>query len=680
MLSLGSGLVAAVVLVVELTAIVLVSVRLARRISPASGAGLERATVGLLLALVQIVAVIQVLGIATIISRWSVLALHVLVAVVVLKTVDAAPRLATRSRRISPAGVVTGLIGLGFGALAVALSLSGRSLESDTAQYHLPNAAFWMRTGSLWNLPLSIPGYFTNGYPSNGEITGLWLMLPTHDDTLAYLAPIVFGVLCVLGTALLARELRGRAWPGALAAICFLASPISFSTQVHSLMTDLLAAGGVVTGVALALVAVHRRGEQRWVVLAGLALGLGVGAKDPALLPAIGAVVMFIVLIPRRRRLADGLIMVGSGAALSAFWFIRDWIVVGNPIFPKGVAVAGHTLFVGAKGPLTVYKDSMAYHVLRGHAHIVGNWATLARQLYGPVLIILALGSLVALWRVVHPQLAWWEPPAADAEADGPRRDPVVVAVVILAAFSFLAYLATPYTGGGPTGVPFLIASQLRYAFPFVLMAAAMAVFMPRLVLVIIAVPTLIYDLYKVVQGPSFRPDLNVNIHAVAGALGIALVVLAAIGVTSWSRARHGQGLRPRAVGGLVGAAALVVAGGLVLSALPGPGSSDPVGLALAMSGQSRGTVLLVGLPNVRNALGPHLDHHLSVIGDGPSPHDQPVGSAAELNQKLAQMNPAVIVVGLGPSPGKPSGWQPPSGWAPAFRDPASVVYARLPG
>ncbi|MGH9300897.1 MAG: hypothetical protein ACRD0E_03345, partial [Acidimicrobiales bacterium] len=169
MLSLGSGLVAAVVLVVELTAIVLVSVRLARRISPAAGAGLERATVGLLLALVQIVAVIQVLGIATIISRWSVLALHVLVAVVVLKTVDAAPRLATRSRRISPAGVVTGLIGLGFGALAVALSLSGRSLESDTAQYHLPNAAFWMRTGSLWNLPLSIPGYFTNGYPSNGE-------------------------------------------------------------------------------------------------------------------------------------------------------------------------------------------------------------------------------------------------------------------------------------------------------------------------------------------------------------------------------------------------------------------------------------------------------------------------------------------------------------------------------
>ena len=261
----------AAALALECAAVVLVARRLARRIAPDPDAALDRAVVGLLLALTQVIGVLQFLGMLGALRRGPVVTAHVMIAIVALQIVRPVEiaRLPPRRDLTSITVVATGLW---LALVNAGISLNGRADQAETFHYHLPNAAFWLRHGSLWDLPYTTAGYFTHTYPSNGELVGLWAILPTHDDRFAYVTPLVFGVLAVLAGALIARELGGRAELGALASMAVLAAPLSFGSQTHSMLVDWAAAAGVATGVGLALVA-RRRASSTWVALSALAFG-----------------------------------------------------------------------------------------------------------------------------------------------------------------------------------------------------------------------------------------------------------------------------------------------------------------------------------------------------------------------------------------------------------------------
>ena len=294
--SLGAG----AVLVVQTAAVVVVAVRISSRILGPSSGLLDRCFVGLLVGLLEVFGVLQLLGIFDLLTKIAVLLAHLALAALVLWLVPARPGMARQALPKPPLGLlITGGIGVGLALLAVFLGLHGPSLESDTVQYHVVDAGWWLQVHNLWSLPPVDPGYYTNAYPSNGELAGLWLMLPTHTDQLAYVVNVVFGVWVVLSGAVIARELGRPSWVGALAALAVVASPLSFWTQTHSLMTDLAATGGILAGAAFVLYGRRRPGEARWVVMAGLALGIGVGSKDTGFLPALAVIALAIALSAR---------------------------------------------------------------------------------------------------------------------------------------------------------------------------------------------------------------------------------------------------------------------------------------------------------------------------------------------------------------------------------------------
>ncbi len=656
---------AVAVLAVEAAAAGAVAVRVARRVVPASDDILYRATVGLLIALVQVVGLLQLLGAVGLLNRWAALVGHVALAAVVLGCIRPGERAERRGGSLSVPTAVTVGIGTAFWSLAAVMSLGGPSQDFDTVQYHVPNAASWLRTGSTWALPYASPGYFTNAYPSNGELAGLWFMLPTHSDTLAYLAPLAFAILCVCGAALLAKELERPAWCGALAAIAVLAAPVSFSTQVHSLMVDVLAAGGIVTGVALALRAIREPERARWAVLAGLSIGLAVGAKDTALVPGVAAVVLIGVLAPAAWRLRRAGAAIGAVAVLSVFWFVRDLVDTGNPIFPEGLHVGSHDVLQGGQGPLTYYRTTVLQHLGHGDTVVVLRWAHLVIQEYGPVLVLLTLGLLASAW----------------AARRARRR--LVLGLLIVTAISAAAYLATPYTGGGPAGAASLISSQLRYALPAAILAAALTATMAPRAVAMVAAPALGFDGYRALQGPGFRHDLTPSANTIAiAALLTSVVIVGWVALSADGariRDRVSESLRRR-IGLAIPAVTIatgmvVVAGGLVLAALPGPGSADAVGAVLAREGRPGGPVVLVGSNDVRAVLGPDLQHHVLTVGTGGAADEVPVQSAAELDARIRQLYPAAIVVGRG-GPGLPAGWVPPPGWMQASSTGNLTIYA----
>ncbi len=530
----STALLAAFLLTAEGVSVVAVALRITGRLVPDRGDWAMRVLVGVVVALSQLLGVMTVLGMVGALDRWTVLAAHLLVAAAVLWRVRPGPRPAPAPPPVPAGWRRASRLGLGAvlayaAVLAVQLSVNGAPADADDVQYHVPNAVHWVQAHSLWGLPVANPGYFTNAYPSNGELLGSWLILPSHGVQVVCLATLLFGALLVAACAVVSQELGGSAHRGALASVAVLLTPLSFQTQVHSLLTDWASAAGVVAAVALVLrarpapeaistarpapeaisaarpapeaISTARRGGFRWALLAGLALGIGVGSKDTAVIPAVAVFVLVLVVVPVRRWLTAAA-LVGGTVLLSGVWFVRTGIATGNPIFPEPVRVGGHVIFTGGVSPLTRLSTSLLQDVTHGATGPLHAWEHFVRLNVGPAVVIAA----VAVFGLARPRR---------------RRD--LFACTLVAAVLFLAYLATPYTG--PAGYPALISSQLRYVMPALFLAAALASVMTRW-LVPVSWVVIAWGLWKDLHGVAFRPDIAPSARMVAVALVGAAVAL----------------------------------------------------------------------------------------------------------------------------------------------------------
>lgn len=641
---------------------------------------LVRALTWVLLVLAQAVGVPLVLGMIGLLYLPSVVVAHlalVVGAVVVHRRhpVDAARTLGA-GRGWSPFGLAALGASTVYVTLGAHLSLNPqRSFEFDTKEYHLANLASWLQAGHIWGLPYSQPGSMTANHPSSGEMFGLWLALPSHGDELVYVAPVAFGILAILAGALLGRELAGDkhgAGLGALAAVAVLTAPIYFA-QVESLLTDLIAAASVVTAVAFLLLA-HRSASPppQLVALAGIALGLGIGSKYTALLPGLAVGLAAVVLLRRARVwwwLVPGVLV------LAAPWYVRNIVTTGNPLFPQGIGPID-----GATTPMEVLEASLLDHLLDGETGILGDGARLARDFIGPLLVIIALGIGASILR--------W--------ARG-RDRPAVGWVGGLAVVAFAIYVATPYTGGGPTGLNFIIVSCFRYAMIGVLLAAVagLAVTARWLGLALVGL-TLVWNVWQIAEGTSTeRYQLDVTMPSLIAAVGVAVVVVLIAGRTESLRTRARR-VPPGAVAAVVLVGSLAV-GGALYHRLDRGRTPTLLETTLLALGADRPAVV-VGVADLRAVLGPRLERPLVKVSRGGAADEipfadeaqmrrrvlgdtttspPPPGLARELDRAIDATGASVLVTG-GISPiGYPDGWLPAEGWCLAGGDAEGTVFVR---
>ncbi|MBI4863762.1 MAG: hypothetical protein HY815_26400 [Candidatus Riflebacteria bacterium] len=161
----------------------------------------------------------------------------------------------------------------------------------------------WIQSRTLWATPY--PGSenrlnwsFTPYYPGNGEIPGLWVMLPFHSDLLANLINLPFLALGALTLRALLRRLGARSRIADLMAWTLFFLPYSWTRLVNTGYVEpywlflLLASMGYVADL------LTEPPSVRSVVGLGLGLGLLLGAKSSA--PIYVAVMLIAVLPPGR--------------------------------------------------------------------------------------------------------------------------------------------------------------------------------------------------------------------------------------------------------------------------------------------------------------------------------------------------------------------------------------------
>lgn len=626
---------AAVVLIAEASAAGFVGWRVSGWAVQDGGSASLRLVVALLVWWCQIVGVQLLCGAVFLLYPPVVLALHALIALTVWRRV---PRVLGRAGEPDDRLAVGALTGF----ISFALVLDGRLSMSiptdiDDVQYHMANAAQWVQSHNIWHIPAADPGYFTNGYPSNGELVTTWVMGPLSGAEWSAVPSILFGATILVAGAFLAEELGGRAWNGMLGSAAILLCPMLASEFGHA-STDWTSIGALMIAVGLLL---HGRGSGllRWYALAGLALGLAIGSKDTALGPGLTLILVAALLPPRGKRMVPLAAMSVGVVFLGAFWFVRDWIQLGDPIYPESVRVAGHTIFGGASGPLTAFSTSLMSDVLRGSGSPLVLWLEFFGAWVGLAALPL-LGGLVG-WR--------------GASFRFERR-----LVLALAVVWFAIYMTEPYTGPGKS--PLFVLAQIRYGLAAVALAVVWGCVSSRWG-VIVAWIGLAADAVDLIRppihihqyGPYSPGRFDATVTATAVILGIVaggLVVIGREPITSFASAR----LVRRA--GVLVAPALATAA-LGVSAARHVPAATPLDRFLSAAGRSHGPVMVDMVYDVLQLMGPQLTHPIVSAGGLDRGEQIPLLTVPQLDARLAATGPDAVVEGP-PVAGFDIAWDPP--------------------
>ena len=224
-----------------------------------------------------------------------------------------------------------GLIVLGLIALVGVLTPS-TSLDWDSIAYHLAVPAIWVQQKHATsisfihhsNFPGAVDSWFTVGQLIGGQTAAkafTWWFT-------------VYGCIAVNG---LIRD-RFNATTGWICSIAFASIPM---VMWESGTAYIDVANGLFAGFGFVFAAQYvERRDRSDLVVAAVLLSLAAGSKYTGLQAILIASLVVMILADGKERFG-AVKMGGLAAAFSSFWYIKNWILVGNPVYPFFYSVLG---------------------------------------------------------------------------------------------------------------------------------------------------------------------------------------------------------------------------------------------------------------------------------------------------------------------------------------------------
>jgi hypothetical protein len=249
----------------------------------------------------------------------------------------------------------------------------------DSLAYHIPLIDQWLHARSLF-----APDGRQWSSPGNNELLGLWMVAPFSGDFLIHLNNLPATLLLASAAVGLGKRLGlspSLAHLGSLAVVC--------NRVVLEQLVDAendVAAAACFVAAALYVLRSAEGGGAGSTVLGAVSLGLLAGVKFYALGYAalVGACWVLLSLAARGRRGAAGALLAGGLGmlALGGYWYIRNWVAAGSPLYPRDFFRHPDTLTL-------IYPDA-------AHTSFLGNGRPELLELY-----------VAAIWRMTGPcQLA----------------------------------------------------------------------------------------------------------------------------------------------------------------------------------------------------------------------------------------------------------------------------------
>ena len=251
------------------------------------------------------------------------------------------------SEAVGAFGTAFAVVSLAFAAVLTVVGLS--SLRGfDTLAYHLPMAASWLRHSRLTTNVEDAATFF---FPGNAELFVRWI-LTSGTDRLSFVPSLLAAAGCCYVVYKIAIEIgqprEAAMISGLSASSCVLLAFIATTAYMDAFMALTL-----LLATLFLLRALRSPPHDRAPTVAfGTALGLAIGSKYSALQPAFILGLLWLLHIARRRwrpyegcfRFLDfrALLRDVMPAAIpvvlcSAYWYVRNAVQHGNPLFPFAV-------------------------------------------------------------------------------------------------------------------------------------------------------------------------------------------------------------------------------------------------------------------------------------------------------------------------------------------------------
>lgn len=224
-------------------------------------------------------------------------------------------------------------------------------IEYDSISYHLPFVVEWYKSHSLMQIYYSVFTGPVGYYPSNFELFELWSALPFGKDFLVNLINIPLVAFLIVSVYLIAKNLFIKPVNSWIAVGFLLYIPIvpHFFGFTH---VDLFFTVVFLTSIFFL--------QEFWttkslgdLILCGLSFGFFIGTKYlgiPYVLPLLLISSIAILLHFFRTKikiLLAFLILAGTSLLGGGFWYLRNYLNSGNPIFPTEISLFGHKIFEG---------------------------------------------------------------------------------------------------------------------------------------------------------------------------------------------------------------------------------------------------------------------------------------------------------------------------------------------
>lgn len=514
MLSLGRYALGLAATTSVLAAVVLAARQLRRKVLPGwSGppAWLAETTI----ALTILVAVAELLGAMHQLRAVPVLGAELAVAAVVwFASRRLRPSVADSSRVTSPPLSRREVVAAGAGVALVVLqwathvgyALTRGMTYSDTMWYHQPFAARFVQHHSFDVLD-GVGLEAARLYPLGSPLLHSLGMLAFGRDVLSPFLNIGWLALTLLAAWCIGRRV-GLPHVCLLGAAVTAGLPILAATQPGQASSDIGAMALLLAGVALLLESDLRPAP---LAIAGLAMGLAVSTKVTVAVP-IAVIAAGVLVLTVRRTRRGALAWSGGLLATGAFWFVRNWWLVGSPLpwFDLHLGPLHLPVRRGADAGLSG-EPALVHNIADGAWRDIyrdGVWHSFGRA--WPIVFILLVLSIATI--VVR----------------APNALARVVGIAV--GVGVVGYLVTPYTG------ELNFSSGLRFVAPLVLVGFVVgSTVLPRttswrvaqlIVLGALAIISASMPTFERVPAWTWRiAAVTVAIAGVTGALGAAIVV-----------------------------------------------------------------------------------------------------------------------------------------------------------
>ena len=241
-------------------------------------------------------------------------------------------------------------LGILFVLWIVFLGIVFPALDFDGNSYHLTFIANVIQNHNFFDPPTSLT--WLAGYPKGGEFIQMWSALITHNDIFTDLAQIPFMILGVYALYEVSVTLEANKKHARFSALLFLFVPVVLN-QLKTTYVDVMLCSLFFASLAML---VKNKLDKLDLLLVGTLFSLTISVKSTGFLFVLVVLPLLFWRIYDNRikksasiikNYINPLLVVITPAAFGLYWYVKNFVQYGSPIYPFGFKMLGRSVFPG---------------------------------------------------------------------------------------------------------------------------------------------------------------------------------------------------------------------------------------------------------------------------------------------------------------------------------------------